>query len=38
MTSALFKGFIAQLRKTGYLSTNQENKLVFDHRLETDQC
>ncbi len=31
---ALFKGFIAQLRKTGYLSPNQDNKLVFDQRLE----
>ncbi len=30
---ALFKGFIAQLRKTGYLSPNQDNKLVFDQRL-----
>ena len=31
---ALFRGFIAQLRKTGYLSPNQDNKLVFDERLE----
>jgi glycerol-3-phosphate O-acyltransferase len=31
---ALFRGFIAQLRKTGYLSPNAENKLVFDERLE----
>ena len=31
---ALFKGFIAELRKTGYLSTNQDNKLIFDQRLE----
>jgi glycerol-3-phosphate O-acyltransferase len=31
---ALFGGFIAQLRKIGYLSTNQDNKLMFDHRLE----
>jgi glycerol-3-phosphate O-acyltransferase len=31
---ALFRGFIAQLRKTGYLSPNQDNKLVFDQRLE----
>jgi len=30
----LFKGFIAQLRKEGYLSPNQDNKLVFDQRLE----
>jgi glycerol-3-phosphate O-acyltransferase len=30
----LFKGFIAQLRKTGYLSPNQDEKLVFDRRLE----
>jgi len=30
----LFKGFIAQLRKTGYLSPNQDNRLVFDRRLE----
>ncbi len=30
----LFKGFIAQLRKTGYLSPNQDDKLVFDRRLE----
>jgi glycerol-3-phosphate O-acyltransferase len=31
---ALFKGFIAQLRKIGFLSTNSDNKLVFDQRLE----
>jgi glycerol-3-phosphate O-acyltransferase len=31
---SLFKGFIAQLRKTGYLSPNQDNKLVFDKRLK----
>ncbi len=31
---ALFKGFIAQLRKIGFLSTNKENKLLFDQRLE----
>ena len=31
---ALFKGFIAQLRKSGYLSPNQDNRLVFDQRLE----
>jgi glycerol-3-phosphate O-acyltransferase len=31
---ALFKGFIAQLRKSGYLSPNQDNMLVFDQRLE----
>jgi len=31
---ALFRGFIAQMRKTGYLSPNQDNKLVFDERLE----
>jgi glycerol-3-phosphate O-acyltransferase len=31
---ALFSGFIAQLRKNGYLSTNKENKLVYDRRLE----
>jgi len=30
----LFKGFIAQLRKEGYLSPNQDNRLVFDQRLE----
>jgi glycerol-3-phosphate O-acyltransferase len=30
----LFKGFIAQLRKAGYLSPNQDDKLVFDRRLE----
>jgi len=31
---ALFKEFIAELRKAGYLSPNQDNKLVFDQRLE----
>ena len=31
---ALFKGFIAQLRKIGFLTTNSENKLLFDQRLE----
>jgi len=31
---ALFKEFIAELRKSGYLSPNQDNKLVFDQRLE----
>ena len=31
---ALFKGFIAQLRKIGFLSTNKDNKLEFDQRLE----
>jgi len=31
---ALFRGFIAQLRKNGYLSPNQDNKLAFDQRLE----
>ena len=31
---SLFKGFIAQLRKTGYLSPNQDNKLIFDKRLK----
>ena len=31
---SLFKGFIAELRSTGYLSSNQEDKLVFDQRLE----
>ena len=30
---SLFKGFIAELRSTGYLSSNQDNKLVFDDRL-----
>jgi glycerol-3-phosphate O-acyltransferase len=30
---ALFTGFITQLRQTGYLSPNQENKLAFDKRL-----
>lgn len=31
---ALFKGFIAQLRKTGFLSTNPDNKLLFDQRFK----
>ena len=31
---SLFKGFITQLRSVGYLSTSQDNKLVFDNRLE----
>ena len=31
---ALFKQFIAELRNTGYLSPNQDNKLVYDERLE----
>lgn len=31
---ALFKEFIAELRKTGYLSPNEDNQLVFDERLE----
>lgn len=31
---ALFRGFIAQLRKVGYLSPNKHNKLVYDKRLE----
>jgi len=31
---ALFKEFITVLRKTGYLSPNKDNKLVFDQRLE----
>jgi glycerol-3-phosphate O-acyltransferase len=31
---ALFKEFIAELRKTGYLSPNEDNRLVFDDRLE----
>ena len=30
----LFKGFIAQLRKAGYLSPSQDDRLVFDRRLE----
>jgi glycerol-3-phosphate O-acyltransferase len=30
----LFRGFIAQLRKTGYLAPDQDNLLVFDQRLE----
>ncbi|MGD9020738.1 MAG: glycerol-3-phosphate 1-O-acyltransferase PlsB [Lysobacterales bacterium] len=30
----LFKGFIAQLRKAGYLSPNQDDRLIFDRRLE----
>ena len=31
---ALFKGFIAQLRKNEYLSTSQDEMLVYDKRLE----
>ena len=31
---ALFKQFIAELRNSGYLSPNQDNKLVYDERLE----
>jgi len=31
---AAFKEFIAQLRKTGILATNKDNKLEFDDRLE----
>ncbi len=31
---ALFKGFIAQLRKIGFLTTNKDNKLEFDQRLK----
>jgi len=31
---ALFKGFIAQLRKNGYLLTNQDENLVYDKRFE----
>ncbi len=31
---ALFRAFIAEMRKTGYLSPNEDNKLVFDERLE----
>lgn len=31
---ALFKGFIAQLRKIGFLSTNRDNKLLYDKRLQ----
>lgn len=31
---ALFRGFIAQLRTTGYLSTSKDNKLVYDKRLQ----
>jgi glycerol-3-phosphate O-acyltransferase len=31
---ALFRGFIAQLRKIRLLSTNKDNKLLFDQRLE----
>ena len=31
---ALFRGFIAQLRKIGFLSTDKENKLLYDQRLE----
>jgi glycerol-3-phosphate O-acyltransferase len=30
----LFRGFIAQLRKNGYLSPNTEENLVFDERLK----
>ena len=31
---ALFKGFITQLRKNGYLLTNPDENLVYDERLE----
>ena len=31
---ALFRGFIMQLRKIGFLSTDGDNKLLFDQRLE----
>ncbi len=31
---ALFRQFIAEMRKTGYLSPNEENRLIFDERLE----
>lgn len=31
---ALFRQFIAEMRKTGYLSPNEDNRLVFDERLE----
>jgi len=31
---ALFKEFIAELRTVGYLAPNEDNKLVFDERLE----
>ena len=31
---ALFSGFIAELRKAGYLSTSTDNKLVFDNKLK----
>lgn len=31
---ALFREFVAQLRKTGILTVNQSDKLVFDKRLE----
>ncbi len=31
---ALFREFVAQLRKTGILTVNQADKLVFDKRLE----
>jgi glycerol-3-phosphate O-acyltransferase len=31
---ALFRGFIAQLRKNDYLSPNNDNMLVFDQRLQ----
>ena len=30
----LFRGFIANLRKSGYLAPDQDNMLVFDQRLE----
>jgi len=30
----LFREFITELRNTGYVSANQENKLIFDTRLE----
>ena len=30
----LFRGFIANLRKAGYLAPDQDNMLVFDQRLE----
>ena len=31
---SLFKGFIAQLRSIGALTSDNNNKLLFDHRLE----
>jgi len=31
---ALFRGFIMQMRKIGFLSTDGNNKLLFDQRLE----